>query len=288
MGMVFDIQKFSVHDGPGIRTTVFLKGCNLRCIWCHNPESFVIKPQLAFQSENCIGCRKCEEVCIQNAHQFIDYQHRVYFDVCTACGKCMQECMTKALKIFGKEMSVEEVIEEILSDKIYYESSGGGVTFSGGEPTLQFDFLIALIDKCKENHIHICVETNGVMTQTKREKLGEVCDLFLIDYKATPKELHKKVIGDGNTEVLKTLEYLNSINKSVVLRCPIVPGINDTKEHFEQIKMIRNKYNNIQDIEIMPYHSIGRKKWEAIGLEYTLNNLETVTIELKKEWERKV
>lgn len=288
MGIVFDIQKFSVHDGPGIRTTVFLKGCNLRCIWCHNPESFSTEPQLSFDSGICIGCRKCEEVCPEKVHEFIEGKHIIHFDKCIACGKCVDECLPKALKIIGKEMCVKQVIDEVLSDKIFYDSSGGGVTFSGGEPTLQFDFLLALIDECKKHHIHVCVDTNGIMDQGKRVQLGKVCDLFLVDYKATPTDLHKRLVGVGNSEVLTTLQYFNYINKPVILRCPIIPNINDTKEHFEEIKSIKEKYKNIQDVDIMAYHSTGRRKWTDIGLQYTLNDLESVKPEQKKIWENNI
>lgn len=285
MGIVFDIQKFSVNDGPGIRTTVFLKGCNLRCLWCHNPESFEIKPQLSFESSKCIGCKKCLEVCPENVHEFVEGKHIVHFNQCIECGKCIDVCIPNALKIIGKEMSVEKVICEILSDKIFYDSSGGGVTFSGGEPTLQFDFLLKLIEECKRQNIHVCVDTNGIMEQCKREQLGKVCDLFLVDYKATDTNIHRKLVGDGNSEVIKTLEYFNSINKPVILRCPVIPGLNDSKDHFESIKQIKKKYKNIQSVDLMAYHATGRKKWVDIGLDYSLNYLESVKPDQKKIWE---
>lgn len=285
MGIVFDIQKFSVHDGPGIRTSVFLKGCNLSCIWCHNPESIKSKPQLAFESSLCIGCRECEARCDNQAHDFTDGAHRIDFTRCAACGSCVNGCLAEALKIYGKEMSVTQVMDEIVSDRIYYERSGGGVTFTGGEPTMQFDFLMELIGACRGEGLHVCVETNGILNDEKRRRLAETVDLFLIDYKATPSALHKELTGMGTEEVLKTLAFLEKMERPVILRCPMIQGVNDSENHFAEIRRIRDTYTNIRQVEIMAYHSTGRKKWETLGIPYRLEQLESAAPEQKKRWE---
>lgn len=288
MGVVFDIQKFSMHDGPGIRTTVFLKGCNIRCLWCHNPESFIVAPQLSFNRENCSSCGACIRICPAGVHRMTEEGHQVDFSRCIACGTCIGECPRHCLKIFGKEMSSEEVFEEVKKDNIYYLSSGGGVTISGGEPTVQFEFLMEILRRCKESEIHTCVETNGIVSEHKFQKLAELVDMFLLDYKATGEERHKELTGYTNQDMLHNLAYLASIGKPVLLRCPIIPGINDTEEHFQKIREWRQKYSNIKSVEIMAYHSLGKTKWDSLGKDYKLHEIGDTDATLKKRWEEKV
>lgn len=288
MGIIFDIQKFCVHDGPGIRTSVFLKGCNLCCIWCHNPESMSLRPQLAFEKSLCTGCRSCEMGCKNHVHIWEDGLHRIQDESCDGCDRCVETCGAKALKIYGKEYDISAVMEEIVSDKIYYDSSGGGVTFTGGEPTVQFDFLLDLAAACKKEGISVCVETNGILPVEKWERLVEYVDLFLLDYKATPSGLHKKLTGSSSKRVFETLAYLERMKKPVILRCPLIPGINDSDAHMKEIRRIRNTYTNIHKVEIMAYHATGRKKWESIGICYPLADLESASPEQKKCWEEMV
>lgn len=283
-GIVFDIQKFCVHDGRGIRTTVFLKGCMMRCLWCHNPESLSPKIQLSYDKSKCSSCGSCK-VCPNNVHKIESNIHTVEFNKCNACGLCIDNCPNVALKLIGEEMSSEYVISEVLKDKKYYDSSGGGVTFSGGEATMQFEFLLELLKLSKENGISTALETNGIVSQEHLEKLIEYTDLFLFDYKVTNVENHKLFTNFDRDKVLDTLEILNKKNAEVVLRCPIIPTVNDNIEHFDAIKEISGKYKNITSVDIMPYHDIGRYKWEQIGLEYTLMNLKTVDKEVKQSWE---
>lgn len=285
MGIVFDIQKFSVHDGPGIRTSVFLKGCNLHCIWCHNPESIKGDPQISLEESLCTGCGACAKNCEKQVHILSQGKHNTDFNRCVACGMCVKTCVPKALKIYGREYSVLQVMEEIISDRIYYEESGGGVTFTGGEPTIQFDFLMELLAACKKEGIHICLETNGILTDYKRRHLSEYVDLFLMDYKASPSSLHKKLTGAGSEEVIQTLHFLEQEGKPVILRCPMIQGINDSEEHFAAIRHLKNTCSNIQEVEIMAYHSTGRKKWASIGIPYPLEQLESASAEQKKKWE---
>ena len=287
MGIVFDIQKFCIYDGPGIRTTVFLKGCNIRCQWCHNPESFAAKPQLSFDKDKCVGCGDCARVCEQGVHSFKNGLHKVDFSKCIACGKCVDACVFQALKIFGKEMTADQVLAEVMKDKKYYKDDGG-VTISGGEPSFQFEFLMELLRKFKEAGLHICLETNGIMSSEKIRMISQYVDLFLLDYKATGFELHKKLTGASNEQMLKNLNLLESLDKPVVLRCPVIPGLNDQDEHFEKIKELKKQHKNIRKVEIMAYHSLGKCKWDSLGFDYSLAYLDDVSKEQKKEWETSV
>ena len=273
MGMIFDIQRFSVHDGPGIRTTVFFKGCNLRCVWCHNPESFVPEKQLSYNKFACTQCGECMQACLENVHGIEESSggrtHTVDFDKCTACGKCASVCIQQALKIIGYEASAEEIIQIVLKDKKYYEASGGGLTISGGEPTFQFDFLLDLLESAKKSGIHTCLETNGCLSADKLKALLPLVDLFLVDFKNhNPKE-HAKHTGADLQNIYDTLNLLKSNNAPVLLRCPIIPGINDHKQHYNAIKELEQNYKNITGVEMLPFHALGRDKWEQIGLRYS-------------------
>ena len=288
MGIVFDIQRFCVHDGPGIRTSVFLKGCMMHCPWCHNPESIKKEIQLSFENSKCVSCGKCAQVCQNKIHTFSqDKTHLVDFERCISCGNCVQSCPFGCLKLIGKEMPAKEVMDEVIKDRKYYHSSGGGVTFTGGEPTVQFDFLIELLTLAKEEGLHTCIETNGAISRERIAALAKLTDLFLLDYKATGKS-HKALTGVEETVVLDTLDTLNELGCSIILRCPIIQGINDSEEHFEAIKRIHRSCYNVKEAEIMPYHSFGTHKWHSIGAECSLEALKSATPEMKAEWEKKI
>ena len=264
MGLIFDIQKFCVHDGPGIRTTVFFKGCPLRCRWCHNPESNRPKKELIYATHSCVGCGACAEVCPTQAHTLTP-MHTVNRAVCVACGKCADVCPTQALSIVGKEMSTDEVMHEVLRDRAFYETSGGGLTLSGGEVFLQFDFAMELLKSAKDHGLHTCVETCGFTEKDKLLRLAEFTDLFLYDWKCTDSDLHKRYTGVGNREIRENLRALNGLGAAVILRCPIIPDVNDTEEHFHGIAALANAFPSIKAVELEPYHPLGTDKASRLG-----------------------
>ena len=272
-GVLYNIQRFSLHDGPGIRTTVFFKGCNMRCPWCHNPESIAAEPQPMVSFAKCTGCGACAGVCPTGAQTALP-QRQFDNKKCVLCGECAKACPAGAIKITGREYTVDEVMATLRRDRAYYQKSGGGVTFSGGEATLQHEFLCALAVACKQDGLHTCLDTNGLVPQQRLLRLGEIMDLFLVDFKGMPQQ--QGVYG--------TLQVLNELNRPVILRCPIIPGLNDVSQHFDEIKRIKQAYGNIKEVELMPYHSIGAGKWKDVGLEYTLHGTLAPTPEQIEAW----
>ncbi|MBQ9098763.1 MAG: glycyl-radical enzyme activating protein [Clostridia bacterium] len=252
---IFDIERNSYVDGPGIRTTVFFKGCNLRCVWCHNPESQSPKPQMMFYKNKCTGCGKCKERCPNNLEK------------CGLCGKCTLYCPHDAREICGKEYTVDEVIREILKDKAFYDNSDGGVTFSGGECMLQIDFLEEILKECKKNGIHTAVDTAGYVQFEYFERILRFTDLFLYDIKCFDSEKHKQYTGVGNESILENLKRLLTTKKSVWIRIPIIPMVNDTEEELQKIKSFLEACQSPKKIELLPYHAMGEHKYEAIGKE---------------------
>jgi len=270
-GIVFDIKRFSLHDGPGIRTTVFLKGCYLRCQWCCNPESQKSNPEILFINAKCTLCGKCEDVCPVNAHQTGNNIHTLDFALCTGCGQCVDACLYDAVKMAGKGMEDDEVMKLVELDRKYYENSGGGITLSGGDPLYQFSFSLALLKKAKDAGIHTCLETSGFAKKNILEQLVPHVDLFLHDFKHHDPEMHRKYTGAGNELIIESLEFLCQSNAAVILRCPIIPGINDNNAHFRQITALSKRYENIEGVEIMPYHDFGKAKYEQTGREYMIS-----------------
>lgn len=251
--IIFDIQRGSYVDGPGIRTTVFFKGCNLKCKWCHNPESQSCKKQILFYKDKCSGCGKCKTVCQYSLKN------------CDFCGKCALFCPNEAREICGKEYTIEEVFAEIIKDKDFYLSSGGGVTFSGGECMLQIDFLSEILQKCKENGIHTAVDTAGSVPWEYFERILPYTDLYLYDVKCISEELHKDGTGVSNRLILENLKNLILHQAKIIVRVPVVPGFNVNDFEMEKIKAFLQQYS-IRNVEFLPYHSMGEHKWGAIGL----------------------
>ena len=262
---IFDIQKFSIHDGPGIRTTVFFKGCPLSCIWCHNPESWRVTPQLFYTSSKCVGCGKCVDVCANSCHKFDNDCHIFERQNCIICGKCVNTCPTKSLELCGREYTVDEVLSEVQKDRIFYETSNGGMTLSGGEPMAQFDFVLELARKAKAAGLHIAIETCGFAPQKNFEAILPYIDLFLFDIKSTNSEKHKQFTGQDLTLIHKNLLFIDRNGKKLQLRCPLIPGVNDSENELIGIAEIANSLKNLQSIDIEPYHPLGAAKAERLG-----------------------
>lgn len=264
MGTVFNLQKFSINDGPGIRTTVFLKGCPLRCLWCHNPESKAGHPELFYAPAQCIGCRACETVCPHHCHTFAE-EHNYQRETCTACGLCASACVSRALEVTGQVMTVDDVIQEVLKDKIFYDNSGGGITLSGGEPFFQYDFSLALLRAAKDAGLHTAMETCGFTTEERCREIAPYVDLFLFDCKETDPIRHKEYTGVSSERILDNLFLLDALGAKIILRCPIIPGYNDREEHLLAIAALANRLTGVLGIDIEPYHPLGVGKSERLG-----------------------
>ena len=254
-GIVFDIQRFSVNDGTVIRTTVFMKGCDLRCPWCHNPESISPKIQLKYNPRNCTVCGKCVEHVNGDGIKIVNDKLSIDFNKHDQNFELINVCPNNAYEIYGKEYSSDELIEIIIKDIDYYNVSGGGVTFSGGEAINQFEFIKEVSIKLKEIGIHICLDISGYDPENQIEKSIEFIDEYLLDYKLTEKESYKKNIK-REFDFYKVIEVLKNHNKSTILRCPIIPSVNDYEDHFKAICKISNDYENIRYVDILPYHSL--------------------------------
>ena len=269
---IFDIQSFSIHDGPGIRTAVFFKGCPMNCVWCHNPESKMVKPQLMYYQNRCTGCMLCVECCKSGAQVILpDGTHYLDHAKCTACGKCLEVCCYDALRICGKMYNSEELYEKIKGDIRYFSLEGktkgerGGITFTGGEPLQYAGFINNFCSLIPD--IHTALETSGYGNLQHFEMLLDCIDLFLFDIKMMDSIKHKKFCGADNDTVLNSLKFLYENKKDIVLRLPLIPGFNDTEEHFNGIAELLEKYPGIKRAEILPYHNFGLAKAEALGLE---------------------
>jgi len=282
--LVFDIQRFSINDGPGIRTTVFLKGCPLRCIWCHNPESKSAKKQLLFRAEKCIGCLACAQVCEAGVHSFSEEgKHALNRAACVFCGKCAEECMG-AIEICGREMTVSAVMNEVLKDRAFYRNSGGGMTVSGGEPLMHPELTLALLRAAKEEGLHTALETSGFGAWEAIEALAPYTDLFLWDVKETDEARHREYTGVSNARILENLFRLNLSGAQIVLRCPVIPGFNDRREHFEGISALAERLENVIRVEVEPYHPLGKSKSGLLGEAYPLEEMTFPEEETVQKW----
>ncbi len=282
-GLITDIQRFSVDDGPGIRTTVFLKGCPLRCLWCHNPECISPKVQLRYVESACVRCGACEKVCPADVHHVTPGQHRVDFDKCIACGACVEACAYDALALSGRTITAEDVIQEVMKDKRYYDTSGGGITVSGGEPLLQAEFTLALLKAAKEQNLHTCIETCGRVEEEALREAARLTDIFLYDYKATDPAAHQVLTGAGSRRILNNLDMLYKLGAAIILRCPIIPGCNTETAHYDGIIALLERYPNIPRAELMAYHRMGTGKYKQLGKPYTLSHLPDMGTEQKQE-----
>jgi len=269
-GNVFNIQRFSTSDGPGIRTVVFLKGCPLNCSWCHNPESKISTPQILYKKELCINCQKCVTICTEMRHSFENF-HTYDRTRCLSCGNCAKECPSNALELCGKETTVEDVIEKVIRDIPFYEETSGGLTLSGGEPLMQYDFSLALLKSAKEKGIDTAIETSG-FSKENLEELNKYVDLWLYDIKILDDTDHQKYTGVSNKIILENLYALDNIGANIILRCPIIPDINMTEKHFDSIAELANKLKNVKSIHLELYHPLGISKAEQLNQKQIYSN----------------
>ncbi len=287
-GRIFNIQKYSIYDGDGIRTLIFLKGCNIRCPWCANPEGLSSQFQVMFSHDKCVGCGKCVDVCPAGIHYMTTNEqgeavHRVNRSIdCIGCRKCEEVCISDALDIMGKDVTVSEMMEIIMQDYDFYISSGGGVTIGGGEMSLQTDFAVELLRECKKMMINTAVETQGTTSLANYEKLAEVVDLFLFDVKHIDTVEHKNLFGIGNENVRRNLERLMELGANVVMRMPLVRGYNDSFDAITgaiEYAMELSKRGNLSRIDILPYHQLGRGKYDKLDMIYPIKKDPTYSAE---------
>lgn len=293
-GIIFDIKKYAINDGPGIRTTVFLQGCPLSCWWCHNPESQSRTPALMYRANRCVLCGECAAVCPQNGIQIFPSPNGrgtrgeegvaiTDRSKCDVCGTCAQTCYHGAREVSGREVTVDEVLAEIERDVPFYDQSGGGVTFSGGEPLMQRSFLLELLRACHELDLHTVVDTSGYTTWEALDSIREYVDLFLYDLKLMDDERHIQYTGVSNKHILSNLLHLAQSGSQIYVRIPLIPGINDNEDNLRQTVDFIANLPNIAGVELMGYHDIAAAKYEALGMTYQLNGIRPPTAEYMQQ-----
>jgi pyruvate formate lyase activating enzyme len=269
-GLVFNIQKYSVHDGPGIRTTVFLKGCPLHCPWCHNPEGIAYRPEIVVLESRCIGCGQCRLACRHGAVSPGEGALPSRIDLCELCGACVEACPTEGRQIVGQERSVGEVLETVLQDRVFYEESGGGVTFSGGEPLSQPEFLMELLVSCRERGLHTAVDTCGLARVDHLLAIAPLTDLFLYDLKFIDDAKHAHYTGVSNAVILSNLQALGGAHAQIWLRIPVIPGINDSQADLEAAARFAASIPTVRQVNLLPFHRNGLPKARRLGRDDTL------------------
>lgn len=273
-GIIFNIQKMSIHDGPGIRTTVFFKGCPLKCLWCANPESQRIQRDIACFWGRCVQCGYCAQICPVQAVSGADQMFAIDREKCTGCMKCVNECCTNAKKLVGQEYTVSELMEEIVKDKEFYDRSGGGVTFSGGEPLVQYKFLMECLIECKKREIHTAIETTGYTEEEKIKAVGEYLDIIHFDLKHMDPGKHRELTGVSNERILTNFRILTTFHRNVIARIPVIPGCNDEPENIRKTAGYAAECG-ARRLELLPYHQLGVNKYRQLGREYELSACQT-------------
>ncbi|MBA7566243.1 4-hydroxyphenylacetate decarboxylase activating enzyme [subsurface metagenome] len=272
-GMVFNIERYAVHDGPGIRTIVFLVGCPLRCLWCQNPEGMELKPQLAFFPDKCTGCMRCLSVCPNKAIERVNEKILMNWDKCNRCLKCVKICPNEARKSLTKTMTSKEVLEEVIKDIPFYRRSGGGVTLSGGDPLFQVDFASEILRLCQKEKIHTVIETSGFIDWDDFVKILKSTDFIFFDIKHMNSIKHKYGTGVDNKKILENLRKITNLNKNIVIRICIIPGFNNSEKNIKDTAKFVKNLKNIRKIELLPYHNLGVIKYERMGKTYLLKDV---------------
>jgi pyruvate formate lyase activating enzyme len=273
-GLIFNIQKYSVHDGPGIRTTVFLKGCPLHCPWCHNPEGISHRREIVVLESRCLGCGECRLACRYGTVIPGDGPLPPRNEVCELCGACVEACPAQGRRMIGQEMSVDQVLETVLQDRVFYEDSGGGVTFSGGEPLSQADFLRGLLEACRGRGLHTAVDTCGLARPEDALAVAALTDLFLYDLKFMDDTKHRRFTGVSNGLILENLRALGRLHGRIWLRVPIIPGINDNEADLKATARFAATIPGVQQVNLLPFHRTGLPKSERLGKESNLAELQ--------------
>lgn len=275
--MIFDIKKFAVHDGPGIRTTVFVKGCPLRCPWCHNPEGLSRKREIALDPRKCIGCRACLENCERGGHEIgPNGEHLYHIERCVLCGACAQGCYAGAIEMVGEEKTAQEVMDVVIRDQPFYDNSGGGLTLSGGEPLYQPAFAEAILRLCRKAGISTTIESSCAAPWATLERLISLVDMWMCDVKHVDPAKHRDLVGADNGVILNNLRKLCKI-ADVMLRLPLVPGLNDDEAGLRALGAFVREVNPRRGLEVMPYHRLGEGKYERIQKTYSLDELPAAT-----------
>ena len=281
---IFDIKRYAINDGPGIRIVIFLKGCNLNCAWCHNPESVSAFQEKMYAPNKCIGCGTCIEECPENALTLTAGGIVTDTESCTLCGKCAEVCPTKAIEMSGHPMSVGEIMNEIGKEQVFFDQSGGGVTFSGGEPMLHHEFLIQLLDECGRRKIHRAVDTAGLINTKILLEVARRTDLFLFDLKVMDTEKHRKWIGVPNEKILENLKILAATGANINIRVPLIGGVNDDIENMEATaKFVASLSGEKKTVNLLPYHKIAQTKYQKLGRPEEFQLLEEPTKEAQQE-----
>jgi len=288
-GFIFNIERFTLHDGPGIRTTVFLKGCPLNCEWCCNPESQSIAPQLAYFKEKCTACGRCLPLCSKGAISSGEKDQRVILDfsLCDGCGNCAPACIPDALVMMGEEKTTSEIVEIVKRDLPFYLRSCGGVTLSGGEPLAQPNFTAEILRMCKDTGIHTAIQTCGYGIQTDIDKVLPYLDLVIFDLKHMDAATHQRLTGKSNQLILENLQYINTQEKDIVIQIPLIPGMNDSEENLAACFQLAQSLKYVQGVSLLSYHALGQSKYSRIGRSYELSDLrqpDNNYLKIKSEW----
>lgn len=268
-GLIFSIKPFEIHDGDGIRATVFFKGCPLECLWCHNPEGISPKKEIGLFPQKCIGCFDCSAIC--DCHLLTDNGRIFLRDKCKGCMKCAEICVSGAVVEYGKDYSADEILQEILKDRELYEKTGGGITLSGGEPMLQPEFAFELLKKAKDTNLNTALDTCGYAKWQSYEKILPLVDMVLYDLKAFDSKVHKSLTGRDNTLILENLKRISELGTKIAVRIPLIPTLNDGE--IDDIGKFLSQLDNISEVKILPYHNYSANKYQSINKPYLLENI---------------